>query len=349
MAGLGHAARRALLITATVAAVALVVLVWRGRGHDRPAEDSPGYHLDPTELAAQDMPPVGPGVRVLCYHYFRADIDPGYLARVLGAVLLGMPSLGPQEFWTTPIGQFERHLRYFRDHDIPVLTLDDIADRQRRGEPLPDPAVVITIDDADRSVHDLAWPLMQRYGVRGHLFVPTSRVGGPWSGIDVCTWEELREMADSGTIILGSHTHDLHYKVGTDQGRQPVFWNPDRIDVEARLDVRLGLRGLEEQVDDDAQTAPGVVTDPVGADLLLSRQLIEREGRRPCRWLAWPYGFGNEALDRLAAGAGFDGTLSLRPRSMDDNAAPWHIGRYTLTAKTTPDEIAALLRPGEEP
>ena len=347
MAGHRHVARRALLTVAVLAVVALGVLAWRGRAHDRPGEDSPGYHLDPTELAAQDTPPVGPGVRVLCYHYFRADVDPGYLARVVGAVLLGLPALGPQEFWTTPIGQFERHLRYFRDHDIPVLTLDEIADRQRRGEPLPDPAVVITIDDADRSVHRLAWPLMQRYGVRGHLFVPTARVGGPWSGIDVCTWEELREMADSGTIILGSHTHDLHYKVGTERGRQPVFWNPDRIGVEARLDVRMSLRGLENGEGGD--TAAGVVTDPVGADLLLSRQLVERHGGRPCRWLAWPYGFGNAALDRLAAGAGFDGTLSLRPRSVDDDAAPWHLGRYTLTAKTTPDEIAALLQPAEGP
>ncbi|HOX25349.1 MAG TPA: polysaccharide deacetylase family protein [Candidatus Krumholzibacteria bacterium] len=337
----------ALLAVLGLAAIAATLLALRGRALDRPAEHSPGYHLDPTELAALEVGEAGPGVRILCYHYFRPGFDPGYLLRVAGAVILGMPTLGPQEFWTTPIGQFERHLRYFRDAGVAVLSLDEIAERQARGEPLPDPAVVITIDDADRSVYELAWPLLQQYGVRAHLFVPTSRVGGRWSGIHVCDWTELREMADSGTILVGSHTHDLHYKVGTDLGRQPVFWNPDRIDAAAHGGLRRTLRELAPDAvdaagDGSAGADLAALDDPVAADLLLSRRLVERHTGHPCRWLAWPYGFGSGALDRTAARAGFAGTLSLRPVVVMDATPTWHLGRFALTAKTTPQDVAAL-------
>jgi peptidoglycan/xylan/chitin deacetylase (PgdA/CDA1 family) len=344
----GKLRRRLWIAPAILVAVTVAIALWRGGHVRRPAEHSPGYHLDPTELAAMQVGEIGTGVRVLCYHYFRPDFDPGYLVRVVGAVVLGMPTLGPQEFWTTPIGQFERHLRYFRDEGIPVLTLDEIAARQERGEALPDPAVVITIDDADRSVHDLAWPLLARYGLQAHLFVPTGRVASRWSGIEVCTWDELKEMADSGTIVLGSHTHDLHYKVGTDLGRQPVFWNPERIGPGQRTLVRRELDELGDPAADD-DLAPARPFDPVAADLLLSRRLLERHTGHPCRWLAWPYGFGSGALDSLAAGVGFSGTLSLRPVTVDQGTPSWHLGRFTLTAKTTPADIAGLFARAEEP
>lgn len=331
------AALAALVVVVVVAAVVLPVHLTH-----RPAEHSAGYHLDPTDLAAFEVGELGDGVRVLCYHYFRRDVDPMYFARVLGAVVLGAPTLGPQEFWTTPIGQFERHLRWFRDQRIPVLTLDEVVAYRQRGEGLPARAVIITIDDADRSVHQLAWPLLQRYGMRAHLFVPTSRVGRRWSGLDVCTWAELVEMQASGTILLGSHTHDLHFKVMTDRGRQPVFWNPEAIAVDQLATARAALAALP-----DAEPGPVVAAgaDPVLTDLLLSRRLIERHGQSPCRWLAWPYGFGHGALDSLAAVAGYAGTLSLRPTTVDDVTPSWHLGRFTLTAKTTPRDIAALFEP----
>lgn len=338
--------RRLLAALAALAVVLVAAVVLPGRLTHRPAEHSAGYHLDPTDLAAFEVGELGDGVRVLCYHYFRRDVDLSYLARVIGAVVLGAPTLGPQEFWTTPIGQFERHLRWFRDQQIAVLTLDDVLAYRQRGEPVPARAVVITIDDADRSVHQLAWPLLQRYGMRAHVFVPTSRVGRRWSGLDVCTWAELAEMQASGTILLGSHTHDLHFKVMTDRGRQPVFWNPDAI---AGDQLAAAQGALAELAASDASTPDGVGLDPVLTDLLLSRRLIERHGRSPCRWLAWPYGFGHGALDSLAAVAGYAGTLSLRPTTVDDVTPSWHLGRFTLTAKTTPGDIAALFEPAGGP
>lgn len=301
-----------------------------------------GNTLDvPRHLRDDDLKRVQDGVVILCYHYFRPTYDPDYMARVLGAVILNLPTLGYEEFWTTPIAEFERHLRYFRDRGIPVLTLDDLADR---GAGVPTPAVVITIDDADRSVYELVWPLLQEYGVTAHLNVPTAKVGTRWSGLDVCTWEELAAMAASGHVRLESHGHDMHWKVATEEGHKPSFLQRDGLSADTAAD----LAALLPAEDDPDLLEPRVRATLTGAhalaaaDLWTSRRLLEtRTGRAP-EFLAWPYGFATAGLDSAAAALGFRGTLSLSAGPWRRGDDLWHLNRYAVTAKTTVDLIAEL-------
>ena len=288
---------------------------------------APGSHLDPPALA--DLPAMAStgGVPVLCYHYFRGAFAPGYGLRVLGSVVLGMPALGPREFWTTPVAEFERHLRHFRDNGISVVTLDEVADLVAAGKPLPERAVILTIDDADRSVYEHAFPLLKKYGLRAHVFVPTAQIGRSWSGLRVCNDGQLREMAASGLVLLESHTHDLHYKVPASGGRVPAFLQPERIPADRRAAV--------------AATANGRWA-PVAADLAVSRaELARLVGPRP-PWLAWPYGFASTSLDSVSREVGFRGTVSLSPHLFGPADRDLHVGRFTLTAHTTMAQIKAI-------
>lgn len=303
-----------------------------------------GNTLDvPRHLMDSDLKHVGDGVVVLCYHYFRPTVDPDYVARVLGAVILNLPTLGYEEFWTTPIAEFERHLRYFRDQGIPVITLDDLA---AGGDAVPTPAVILTIDDADRSVYELVWPLLREYGVQAHLNVPTAKVGRRWSGLDVCTWEELAEMTASGNVLLESHGHDMHWKVATDEGMRPSFLHRDGLSAGDPAD----LAALLPAEDDPDLLAPRVRATLTGAhalaaaDLWTSRRLLEtRTGRAP-EFLAWPYGFATASLDSAAAALGFRGTLSLSAGPWRRGDDLWHLNRYAVTAKTTVELIAELFQ-----
>lgn len=83
-----------------------------GDSGDSADKKTSGYYLDPPALASGGFPTIEDGVPVFCYHYFRSGFNAGYLLKVLGSVLLGMPALGPREFWTTPVGEFEKHLRW---------------------------------------------------------------------------------------------------------------------------------------------------------------------------------------------------------------------------------------------
>ena len=308
------------------------------------------YSLDPPELGLPATTGFVSGVPVLCYHYFRAGFDPEYLARVLGSVLFGMPALGPREFWTTPVGEFEKHLRYFRDSGTRVMTLDEVADAVAAGTPLPERAVVLTIDDADRSVYELAWPLLQKYNMRAHLFVPTAHVGTRWTDLDVCTWDQLREMAASGLVLIGSHTNDLHFKVKTAKGMEPVFLNPDRVPTAIRT-RNLGEIIRRRRVGDLPRLTPATEAAlagpwaPVVADLLASRADILAELKIEPHWLAWPYGFAHGDLDSISQVVGFRGTVSLRPLAFSESDTLLSPGRYTLTAKSTLATIRAIMPP----
>jgi len=299
-----------------------------GCGGESETTDLSGYHLDPPDLATGGFPPIEDGVPVFCYHYFRSGFDGAYLMKVLGSVLFGMPALGPREFWTTPVGKFEKHLRFFRDTGTVVMTLDEVANLLESGADLPARAVVLTIDDADHSVYELAYPMLKKYGMKAHLFVPTAKVGIPWSDLDVCTWEHLREMADSGHIIVESHTRDLHYKVRAGGGLEPVFLHPGQIPEQAR---RREMKGLTPLAGPNAAVA---------ADLAASRMDIETGVGTSADWLAWPYGFATDELDSLSRKVGFRGTVSLYPEAFTVSDTTLQVGRFALTAKSTLSHIA---------
>ena len=310
-------------------------------------QDDPlsGYHLDPPELAVDGFPQIENGVPVFCYHYFRSGFNAGYLMKVLGSVLFGMPALGPREFWTTPVGEFEKHLRYFRDSGTVIMTLDEVADLVEEGQELPARAVVLTIDDADQSVYELAYPLLKKYGMRAHLFVPTAKVGDTWSELDVCTWDQLTEMEDSGHVIVESHTRDLHFKVRAGGRLEPVFFHPDRIPDEAKLrdlsdlaqQARSNLKADFPENLDELLSGPYA---PIVADLVSSRMDIQEGSGAEATWLAWPYGFASNELDSLSRAVGFRGTVSLYPDAFSNRDSTLQVGRFALTAKSTLSHIA---------
>jgi len=321
-----------------------------GRSQQDPAPDSrTADSMDPPHRGLASAADFTAGVPVICYHYFRARFDPVYTLKFLGTVILGLPTLGEREFWTTPINEFEKHLRYFRDHNIEVLTLDQVATAVTNRRPLPQRAVILTIDDADESVYRLAWPLLQKYGYRAHLFVPTSLVGQRWDSLRICTWDQLREMSLSGNMVIDSHTSDLHFKLKTPRGREPAFLDPELIPPAVQLATRNRLQArlaLTESADMTAAAMePSDRWNPVKADLMTSRLDIIAEIQTAPRWLAWPYGFAHGDLDSIARHMGFSGTVSLAPRAFTALDTNLSAGRYTLTATTTLDMIKSFLPP----
>lgn len=331
-----------MLKTIPPVAVVLAAVAWSIAGcggGDEPEILGSAPLLDPPALASFTFADDAPGVPVLCYHYFRADFDPGYLARVVGSLLFGLPALGDREFWTTPRAEFARHLEYFRENDIQVVTLDEIADIVDAGLPPPTRAVVLTIDDADHSVYEVAWPLLEEHGVRAHLFVPTAEAGRDWAELEVCTWAELAEMAASGHVLVESHTRGLHFKVRTGRGHEPVFWHPEAVPGSVADAARAVLAG------DVGPAAFAGRNLPVALDLLASRREIARHAGRSPGWLAWPYGFATAGLDSLARDLGYRGTVSLRARRFGAADTTFQVGRVTVTAKTTLDQLSGIFPP----
>ncbi len=304
-------------------ALALAVLAgsWAGCGRQEdPARAVvPNADRDPALNGAQ-LPGEEQGVTVLCYHYFSDHGAPARALRAAGAVLLGLPLVKDVETWTTPAGQFEHQLRFLAERGYQSLSLDELLEIAEGRAPLPERAVVISFDDGDRSVHQIAWPLMRKYGFKGVLFIVDGWMDGPAPpDLEVMSWAELRELAASGDFEVQSHTHAMHYKT----------WHEDAYYAVAEV-----LDWLEEPV----------ALERIAADLRESRSVLgERLGTTP-RYLAWPYGSATARTDSIARAAGFAGSFGLRfGRVGSEESSPMSLPRYAITARTSRTFFARLL------
>jgi biofilm PGA synthesis lipoprotein PgaB len=264
------------------------------------------------------------GIPILCYHYLSPPPGPTHMARVAAAVLLNVPTLDSKHFWSLPVDMFEAHLKWLDANGYETLTIGEVADVMQGRRRMPKKAVAITFDDGERSLLDLGLPLLEKYDMKATLFVVTGHVGEKWKGLDMLTWAELSQLKSSGRVAIESHTHDMHYKVNTDGGgTEPVhqFWVPEH--------------------GDDDQSARVV------ADLIRSREEIKKNLFVEPRVLAWPYGFGNPRLDRLARAVGFEGTVSLKAGTARPGVdKPWAMHRFTITARTTVRLLAEMVGDG---
>ena len=96
------------------------------------------------------------------------------------------------------------------------MALADIVRRLNAGEPLPERAVAITIDDAYRSVYTAAWPKFKAAELPITLFVSTAHLDKPSSAH--MNWAQLREMRAAG-VGVGHHTVSHLHMVGAGAAR----------------------------------------------------------------------------------------------------------------------------------
>jgi len=127
-----------------------------------------------------------------------------------------------------------------------VISYEQAVARLARGE-RGGPAYVLTFDDGYEDFYTRVFPLLKAYALPAMLFVTTGFVeervaypllAAPGTQVAPVTWDMLGEMAASGLVTLGAHTHTHPVLVG-----QPA----DRVEEEmagplSLFERRLGLR-----------------------------------------------------------------------------------------------------------
>ena len=181
------------------------------------------------------------------------------------AVVLMYHRFGEDRYPSTSIRieQFEAQLEYLQVSGYTIVPLADIAAAINDGAPLPDRAVAITIDDAYRSVYDIAFPLFRAFGFPFTVFVATNAVDEQRPAY--MNWEQMRNMAaGGGTFANHGATHSSLIE------RRDEETDTDWL-ARIRADVEQGWRRLTEELD----PMPGVFAYPYGeydaqvADLLV--------------------------------------------------------------------------------
>jgi peptidoglycan/xylan/chitin deacetylase (PgdA/CDA1 family) len=110
-----------------------------------------------------------------------------------------------------PFSVFERQM-----HELArsgrVVALDRALELLAASERSDERLVVLCFDDAYRNFHDRIWPLLSELQLPAMLYVPVEFVEGKGPAplhdardLPPATWEQLRELADSRLVMIGSH------------------------------------------------------------------------------------------------------------------------------------------------
>lgn len=126
-------------------------------------------------------------------------------------------------------GRFEAQMRCLSRWGYRTVQTGELLEILSCGEAVPPKTVMITFDDGWLDNWLYAFPILKKYGLKAVLFVVTSwicdrpprrevqplpghrecmRLLGSGRGEDLLlSWQELKEMEDSGLIDVQSHTH----------------------------------------------------------------------------------------------------------------------------------------------
>lgn len=102
---------------------------------------------------------------------------------------------------------FEKQMRFLKKHRYNVITVEELAGLLLAKKKIPPKTVAITFDDGYRDNYLYALPILKKYGLRATVFIIVDEVGRSTGDklIDKLSWEEIRQMQDSGAFTIGSH------------------------------------------------------------------------------------------------------------------------------------------------
>ncbi len=225
-------------------------------------------------------------VPILCYHQFTRRDKPAHRLELRAR-------------------DFEAQLRYMRDEGFSFLSFADLAEIMQGGRPVPEKAVVLTIDDGYGSVYDVAWPLLKKYDARATLFIYTDFVGAGAA----LSWKELREMDASELIEIESHgkTHASLAPLAEDT-------NIDSY----RLRLARELSGSEAV-------------------------FMARLGRAP-RFLSYPYGNSSREIARMLEDVGYELAATVTRGPNGSFVDPFLLHRTMIYEDHTIDDLKKFLR-----
>ncbi|WP_345551990.1 poly-beta-1,6-N-acetyl-D-glucosamine N-deacetylase PgaB [Microbulbifer aestuariivivens] len=210
-----------------------------------------------------------------------------------------------------------------------AISLDDIERARSGGKPLPEKAILITVDDGYSSLYNRIYPLALSYRTPIVAALTGSWLDTP-EGTPVqygnrtlprshfISWEQAREMQDSGLVEFASHSYDLHHEVqGNPQGN------------------RLPAAVTRQYIPGTGYESEAAYQARLYRDLQRSREQLQRQLGKAPRAIAWPFGRYNQTALHQAAELGYRHSLTLDPEpsrlSAMDPDALYAINRYLPT------------------
>ncbi|MGQ9688608.1 MAG: poly-beta-1,6-N-acetyl-D-glucosamine N-deacetylase PgaB [Desulfobaccales bacterium] len=194
---------------------------------------------------------------------------------------------------------FMRQMEFFRSHGYIFISPQEVLAAARGKGRLPNKAVLLTFDDAYESFYTRVFPLLRLLQVPAVLSVVTSWIENPGAQLyknkQLMTWDQIREVSDSGLVTVASHSHALHKLIPANpQGNLEA--------AGANLKYMAEARRYETEAEFRRR---------LRADLAESRDILRQKLGKPVTILTWPFGAYNAIGVEEAGKLGFQMILTL--------------------------------------
>lgn len=115
------------------------------------------------------------------------------------------------EYAMTP-ENLDSHFAYLQAQGYHPISLEQYIAASKGEEGLPDKPVLLSFDDGYRSLYTEIFPLLKKYNYPAMMAIVTSWPDGYTNAElgPIVTWDQLREMDQSGLVALASHSQDSH-------------------------------------------------------------------------------------------------------------------------------------------
>lgn len=163
--------------------------------------------------------------------------------------------------------EFENDLLYLKKHGYTTILMEDLISYTKGGD-LPDKPILLTFDDGYYNNYLYAYEIAKRYRCRfvispiGRYTDLYSETGETNAYYSHATWEQLKEMADSGLVEVQNHSYDMHEER---QGALGVRQRPGESDNDYRARLEADISQAQDAFMLHLGTAPSTFTYPFGA------------------------------------------------------------------------------------
>ncbi len=96
------------------------------------------------------------------------------------------------------LDKFSAQMKYLSENGYRSLFFSEL------NESLPNKSIIVSFDDGFLSVYENAAPIMQKYGIKGNIYLPTAYIG---TDPHFMSWNMVEDLYDSCLFEMQAHTH----------------------------------------------------------------------------------------------------------------------------------------------
>ncbi|MDF2942355.1 MAG: polysaccharide deacetylase [Herbinix sp.] len=163
--------------------------------------------------------------------------------------------------------EFESDLKYLKENNYNTITMTQLIDYVYEGKELPQNPIILSFDDGYLSTYKNVFPLLQKYDMKivlsiiGKVTDDFSKVVDNNINYAHSSWNQIKEMNDSGLVEIQNHTYNLHKvcdgRYGCGQMANETISNYEKLMIE---DVII----LQEKIKLVTEKVPNTFTYPFG-------------------------------------------------------------------------------------